>query len=190
MATLNIRCAGCELFVAAELVASGGGVHWLKCPSCGDGSVSTRAEAVYPAVPAGASVKGVPKDVEHAWREARTSHAVAAYTASEIMCRKILMHLAVDVANAQTGKKFVQYVDDLDAAGYITKGLKPVVDKIRARGNIANHDLPASTEADSLTTIAITEHLLRSIYELPGLAAPSPSSESVPIRSGGEFGST
>ncbi len=155
----------------------------------------TSKGAVYPSVPAGASVKGIPKDVEDAWREARTTHAVAAYTASEIMCRKILMHLAVDVANAQPGKKFIQYVDDLDAAGYITKGLKPVVDKIRDRGNIANHDLPASTEADSLTTIAITEHLLRSIYELPGLAAPPLDAPSVPDASGpsftgSDFGST
>jgi hypothetical protein len=86
-----------------------------------------------------------------------------------MMCRKILMHLAVDVAKSDVGKSFVQYVGDLEATGYIVKGLAPVVDQVRHRGNVANHELPASTEQDSLVTLQITEHLLRAIYELPGL---------------------
>lgn len=86
------------------------------------------------------------------------------------MCRKILMHVAVDVADAKEGKNFLAYVDALQSAGYITTGLKPVIDKIRARGNVANHELLASFEQESLTTLLITEHLLRSVYELPGLA--------------------
>jgi hypothetical protein len=110
--------------------------------------------------------------VAKAWREARTAHAVAAYTAAEMMLRKILMHVAVDVAGSKSGEQFLSYVDDLEGAGYITPGLKPVIDKLRRRGNIANHELPASTEDDSLTTLTITEYLLRGIYEMPGLATP------------------
>ncbi len=134
-------------------------------------SVRTTGRVVYPSAPAGNTVANLPSEIEHAWREVRTSHAVAAYTAAEMMCRKILMHVAVDVVKAAAGKKFVQYVEDLDSAGYIAPGLKTVIDKVRDRGNIANHDLPASTEEDSRTTMAITEHLLRTIYELPGLGA-------------------
>jgi hypothetical protein len=135
--------------------------------------VRTKSGAIYPTAPAGGIVPHLPQDVARAWQEVRTSHAVAAYTASEMMCRKILMHLAVDVAKSKPGKKFVEYVDDLDGAGYVPPGARHVVDQVRDRGNIANHELPASTEKDSLTTMAITEHLLRTIYELPGLV-PSP----------------
>lgn len=85
------------------------------------------------------------------------------------MCRKILMHVAVDVAGSQPGATFKEYIKHLDAAGYIATGLKTAVEKVKDRGNVANHDLPASTEADSLVTIRITEHLLRGVYELPGL---------------------
>lgn len=131
--------------------------------------MKTRDGAVYPTSPAGRLVAHLPPDVNQAWREVRTAHAVGAYTASEMMCRKILMHLAVDVVKSEAGKNFVQYVNDLDSAHYIAPGLKPVVDRIRERGNIANHELPASTEPDSLTTMAITEHLLVTIYELPSL---------------------
>ena len=130
----------------------------------------TQNGAVFPPAPAGSSVKNLESDVQEAWREARTTHAVAAYTASTMMCRKILMHLAVDKAGSKEGESFARYVDDLDKAGYIAPGLKDVVDRIREQGNVANHELPAATEEQSLATIAITQHLLQVMYELPALA--------------------
>jgi Domain of unknown function (DUF4145) len=146
---------------------------WLQCPSCSEGSVKTRAGAVYPAAPAVRPLAHLPKSVERAWREAGLAHGAAAYTAAEMMCRKILMHMAVDNAGAQEGASFVTYVDALETAGYITTGLKSVVDQVRTRGNVANHDLPASSEQDSLTTLTITQHLLEAMYELPGMATPA-----------------
>lgn len=125
--------------------------------------------AVYPAAPAGGRVTHLPADVEQAWREARTAHAVAAYTAAEMVCRKILMHIAVDATGSKAGKGFTEYLDDLVKGGYVTKGTEVVIDKVRQRGNIANHDLPASSESESLTTLTITEHLLRGVYEVPNL---------------------
>jgi hypothetical protein len=89
-----------------------------------------------------------------------------------MMCRKILMHVAVDSAGSAPGKHFAEYVNDLEAKGFITTGLTDVVDQVRDRGNAANHELPASTEAECRTTLAITEHLLRGVYELAGLATP------------------
>lgn len=67
------------------------------------------------------------------------------------------------------------YVDVLETAGCITTGLKPVVDQVRTRGNLANHDLPASSEQASLMTLTITRHLLEAMYELPGLAVSAAS---------------
>ena len=97
-----------------------------------------------------------------------------------MMCRKILMHVAVDKAGSAPGKSFVDYVNELEAEGYITKGLKDVVDQIRKRGNVANHELPASTEQDSLLTMTITEHLLEGLYELPGMVTPPAPAPAIP----------
>jgi hypothetical protein len=175
---VSIRCGNCGEGVAAVEVAqyrwgnTALFTRWLQCPGCNEGSVKLKDGSVYPTAPAGGNVRNLPPDVEQAWREARTAHAVAAYTASEIMCRKILMHLAVDVAGAKPGKTFAEYVDALDSAGYISTGLKPTVDTIRQRGNGANHELPASTETDSLTTLGITEHLLTSVYAFAAPPAP------------------
>lgn len=85
------------------------------------------------------------------------------------MCRKILMHLAVDVAGSDAGGTFKSYIEDLDKAGFVSPGFRPSIEKVKDRGNAANHELPASTEADSLVTLKITEYLLRGIYEIPGL---------------------
>src|SRR5581483_10478086 len=131
-----ITCGNCGEKVAASIAGTnplGGLPYWLICPVCADGSVVVKSGAVYPAAPAGGRVKNLPADVEQAWREARTAHAVAAYTAAEIMCRKILMHLAVGVASAKAGESFAVYIDALDKAGYISTGLKPTVDMIRQR---------------------------------------------------------
>lgn len=183
MATMSITCGNCGQGVAADVVREGGGgnpsrvaapvaggfVLWLQCPACRDGSVMTASGAVYPVAPTGSPVKNLPPDTAQAWREARTSHAVAAYTASEMMCRKILMHIAVEEAKSKPGDTFAHYIDALEKAGYFPPGLKDAVDKVRQRGNTANHDLPASTEGDSISTLKITEHLLRGIYEIPSL---------------------
>jgi Domain of unknown function (DUF4145) len=86
-----------------------------------------------------------------------------------MMCRKILMHVAVDVAQIPAGKSYIEYVNELEAKNYLAVGVKPTIDKIRARGNVANHELPASTEDEAKVTMAITEYLLRGIYELPNM---------------------
>jgi len=167
---LSIICGSCGQGVAAVVVNNqGDGTIFMVCPACLEGSVKTRSGAIWPPAAKGASVANLPDDVAQAWREARTSNAVAAYTASEIMCRKILMHLAVDVAGSKPGDTFHAYIEHLDKAGYIGAGLRPAVEKIKNRGNVANHALPSSTEADSVITLKITEHLLRGIYEIPGL---------------------
>jgi len=156
---------------AAEINRAGRST-FLLCPHCQAGSVtispgSGQPAVIYPPPPAGSEVKGLPDEVKNAWREARVSHNVAAYTASEVMCRKILMHVAVDKAGSSPGEKFYVYVNDLDSAGYVAPGLKPVIDQVRDRGNGAAHELPQSTEAESRVTLQITEHLLRTVYEMP-----------------------
>lgn len=181
MPVWRIKCASCGNGVSAEVVSGWplakkpnvrqlppepkDSTLWLRCPDCGEGSVKLKDGSVYPTAPAGGAVKGLPLDVEGAWREVRIAQAVGAYTASEMMCRKILMHVAVDVAKATPGEKFVYYIDALESGNYLATGTKPAVDKIRGRGNDATHELPASTEEQALNTLGVTEYLLRGIYE-------------------------
>jgi hypothetical protein len=160
-------CGWCGNGVAANPSFQNEGGLVLTCPQCGKLSVLDESGKVNPPPRTHARVGHLPADVAAAWDEAVSASGAGAYTASEIMCRKILMHVAVDVAASTPGKTFVQYIDDLEKAGYIPTGLKTKIDEIRSRGNIANHDLPASVAADAEKTLSVTRHLLVSIYELP-----------------------
>lgn len=186
METIRITCGSCGLAVGAVILAGqadqygnpvDGYTQWLQCPSCGEGSVMLKNGTVQPVAPVGRQVEGLPDDVKSAWREAGICHNAGAFTASEMMCRKILMHIAVDKVQADQGKSFAEYIDILDSAGYITTGLRSVVDLVRQRGNIANHELPPSDETSATVTVLITRHLLVAVYELPmfgQMAAPEP----------------
>ena len=81
------------------------------------------------------------------------------------MCRKILMHVAVD-KGADEGKAFAAYLDFLQDEGFITPPMKPWADVIRQHGNQATHKIPPADEARGLGTLAFTTQLLRMIYEM------------------------
>jgi hypothetical protein len=90
---------------------------------------------------------------------------VQAFTAGELMCRKILMHVAVDKGAAE-GDTFAAYLDYLEGEGYITPPMKPWAGVIRQHGNSATHKIPPVDEARGLGTLAFTTQLLRMIYEM------------------------
>jgi Domain of unknown function (DUF4145) len=137
------------------------------CPMCEEPSVVAADGHLSPPTKAFPPVKHLQTDVEAAWDESVAAFGNGAYTAAEMMCRKILMHIAVDVAGSAPGKKFAEYISDLEGSGYIITGLTPRIDDIRTRGNAANHELPSSTEEEARRTLAVTRYLLVSVYELP-----------------------
>jgi hypothetical protein len=112
-------------------------------------------------------VEGLPEDVRDAYAEARLCLSVGAYTACELICRKLLIHVAADKgADVKKGKSFESYLADLEAKGYVTPPMKPWVDLIRKHGNEATHELPPSSEGRAESTVAFTAQLLRAVYEM------------------------
>ena len=95
--------------------------------------------------------------------------SVNAYTASELICRKILMHVAVD-KGAEEGKGFESYIDHLQAKGYVTPPMKEWVDTIRKHGNSSTHQLEQPSKSRAESTIMFTAELLRLIYEMDSMA--------------------
>jgi hypothetical protein len=93
--------------------------YWLLCPNCAEGSVKVANGNVYPGVPFGPPVSGLPPVVKSAYDEARQCMSVNAFTACELICRKILMHVAVD-KGAKEGESFAAYIDYLESKEYIT----------------------------------------------------------------------
>lgn len=143
---------------------------FVVCPSCNKGSLIIRdrgsnAETNYPGHLPGEEIKGLPADVKKAYQEARRCFSVNAFTSCELMCRKILMHIAVE-KSAATNLSFAQYVSHLETEGYITPPIKTWADKIRSNANESTHELIFPDKPRAENTFQFTMMLLRIIYEM------------------------
>jgi hypothetical protein len=119
-----------------------------------------------PGAPFGNAVASLPVDVENLYQEARRCVTVGAYTAAVLVCRKILMNVAVNKGAGQ-GEQFIKYVEYLDSKGYIPPDGKKWVDHIRQKGNEANHEIKRMFQLDAQDLMIFTEMLLRFVYEFP-----------------------
>ncbi len=170
---LRYRCASCNTDVSGAVVSTFnntiGVIRWLLCSNCGEGSVQLSNNLIYPSASFGPNIEGLPDDVKIAYAEARSCISANAMTACELMCRKILMHVAVEKGAAE-GETFASYLTYLGAQGYVTPPMKSWVDLIRQHGNEATHLLavPARDRAES--TLFFTAELLRLVYEMEHLS--------------------
>jgi hypothetical protein len=144
------------------------------CANCGGPTYFYAQSDVYvPAAKPGRSVTRVPADTDQLYNEARLALQVGACTASVMACRKVLSHIATD-HGAPAGETFLAYVEYLAKGGFVPPNGKGWVDYIRKRGNDANHQIALMTKEDAEAVLSLTEHLLRNVYELPGLVPPNP----------------
>lgn len=140
-----------------------GGVY--ICPNCSYPTYIYKEEQV-PLPRFGESIKYLPKEVDSIYEEARESFSVGAYTAVMLLCRKLLMHVAVNLG-AEKDKNFLYYVDYFKKEGYISKNARPWVDKIRKLGNEANHEITIGNREDAKKIIKFSAMLLKTNYEYP-----------------------
>lgn len=147
-------------------------VHWLVCASCAKPYLLI-GETVFPPVPTLPTPGHLPPEIAPAWAEVASCLGVGAFTASAIMCRKILLHVAVSEGLEPEDEKgwtpnFEKAVDHLASVGVITAAMTPWVTKVRTSGNTAAHKLPATSKDEAQTLAEFTRQLLVLHYEMPG----------------------
>ena len=145
------------------------------CPQCNAPTFVSAQGKQHPGALRGGEVTRLTDDVRRIYDEARSALTVGAATGTVMLCRKILMHVAVD-KGAGEDLSFLNYVEWLAEKNWIPTGGQSWVDFIRSRGNEANHELPHMTEADATGILQFTETLLRVIYELPAAVPTAPDS--------------
>ena len=82
-----------------------------------------------------------------------------------MIARKILMHVAVE-EKAAPNLKFIEYVDYLSINNFVPPKGRDWVNKIKDKGNEANHELQAMSADDAKEIMHLTEMLLRFNYEM------------------------
>jgi hypothetical protein len=135
------------------------------CPHCARPTLID-AGLQSPGVSPGSDVGHLPHDVETLYREARDCCAASCYTASVLLCRKLLMNIAVE-QGANPGESFIRYVEHLSSSGYVPPNGKGWVDHIRKKGNEATHEIHLMSKDDAGELLAFSEMLLKFIYEFP-----------------------
>jgi hypothetical protein len=144
-----------------------GGIY--VCPSCLGPTFRDPDGVLHPAPAVGAAVTHLPVEVETTYEEARRCSSQNCFTAAVLLCRKILMNTAV-AQGANTNLKFIEYVEYLANNGFIPPNGKPWVDRIRAKGNEATHEIAPMKLEDAKEILGFTEMLLKFVYEFPAIA--------------------
>lgn len=138
------------------------------CANCGGPSFFAPDGSCYPAKALGNAVQHVPEDLNKLYEEARRASAQNCYTGAVLICRKMLMNIAVH-QGAKEDLKFIEYVNFLAEQGFVPPNGKHWVDHIRKKGNEATHEIKIMKEQDAHDLIAFLEMLLRFIYEFPNM---------------------
>lgn len=144
----------------------------LICPRCRKPTFFTPDGEQTPRPRPGRTVNGVTDEsVARIYEEARDAAGAAAYTGAVLLCRKILMNLAVR-HGAKEKLTFEDYVDFLDQDHWVPPNGRAWVDQIRKQGNEATHQLSQKTKQEAEQMLTFVEMLLRFSFEFPSMVAP------------------
>lgn len=136
------------------------------CPNCKCSTFFTPDGDQIPGPIVGSPIKHVPENVNVLYDEARKTLSNNCNTACVMICRKILMNIAV-AEGAADNLKFIEYVEYLSTQGYIPPNGKEWVNYIRKRGNEANHEIVIMAKSDANKLLHFIEMLLKFVYEFP-----------------------
>jgi len=174
-AWLRVDCPACGGAQAVRIAYTRDGsdrpsVTWARCVNCFHGLVKN-GEKVSPGRKPLRNIKGLEADVATAWAEVRGCLSTGATTAAVHMCRKILLHVAVQEglqAKDARGRApgFVECIDHLKRKGYVTPPMEKWVDKIRQVGNQGAHELEATSAEAAALVAQFTLQLLVLTYEM------------------------
>ena len=175
---LDYKCGHCDRYVSGRVVniytrepgrADLPHIQFIICPSCIKGSLWQEGKII-PGTKPGEKLEGLPIEIENAYQEARSCFSINAFTACDLLCRKILMHVGVN-KGAEEGKSFISYLNFLEDQGYITPIIKEWADLIREIGNQSTHELIPPDKNRTKATLMFTMELLRIIYEMQHVAS-------------------
>jgi hypothetical protein len=117
-------------------------------------------------------VQSLPREIEAAYEEARSCMTTNSYTAVVLLCRVLLLHVAKDKKIQDPNPSYKACITYLVAEGWIGQKDGEWVDRIRAFGNEANHELKAMGEDEAKRALEFIQHVLVGIYEFRS-AVPS-----------------
>jgi len=163
----SFTCGFCGNLVASSVGYTNSPTNWriYICSHCNKPTFFY-SDHQLPGVSPGEAVGHLPVNIESLYNEARNCIAASCDTAAVLLCRKLLMNIAV-AQGAQEGDTFIKYVEYLAGKGYVPPNGQGWVDHIRKKGNEANHEIALMSKSDADDLILFIEMLLKFMYEFP-----------------------
>ena len=109
-------------------------------------------------------IKGMPDKVKQAYVEACKCLAQDAPTTAVMMCRKLLVYVAVQEGAERDLDGYVPYVNFLKEKGHVPPNAHKMVDLVRKIGNDANHELKPVDPTEAEALLSFMGMLLTFIY--------------------------
>jgi hypothetical protein len=173
----QFTCAWCGHLVASRfgvdfgLFEDGSGQDRVgcgvrACTNCGYPSFIDGEGEVTPAVPYGEGVANAPEQLSVLYQEARDCISVGANHAAVMVCRKLLMHVAVE-RGAKENESYRVYVDYLVEQHLVPPETDAWVDEIRQIGNDANHEIFEIDAGQARSAVDFAAMLLKLLYDFP-----------------------
>lgn len=172
----KFQCGYCSSTISSEkglrlgVYADGSGLIEGKgiyiCPNCKGPTFFDLNDVQHPGPLIGAELEHIPEDIKAIYEEARRCISVNANTGAVLLCRKLLMNIAVTLG-ADIDKSFAYYVQFMFDEGHITKKSLDWVDHIRKQGNSATHEIVIMTNEEAQLTLLFTEMILKNNFEYP-----------------------
>jgi hypothetical protein len=176
-----VECTNCNAIVDGEVIdyytdvddesGMAGRYSFLKCPRCSrpflmlqvdDGPGLDEPRRLYPATDMVVSV-AIPNSLRLAFDESRACFRTKAYTATAIMCRKILEGIADE--NKITARNLASALKEMKDKGIIENRLYEWADALRISGNEAAHGVNSQISLqDAKDILEFTHALLEYVY--------------------------
>ena len=109
-------------------------------------------------------IAGMPNEIKQAYAEACNCLSQNAPTAAVMMCRKLLVYVAVQEGAEKDWNGYEQYVDFLKSEGHVPPKSHKMADFVRKIGNSANHELKPIDTEEAETLLNFMGMLLTFIY--------------------------
>jgi len=140
-------------------------IKWLLCPNCSHGSLLDRDGSIYPSATKTEKIKGLDNIVQNAYDEACVCFSTRCYVACELLCQKIIMHVAFELG-AKKEELFEHCLDYLKDQDHTTPQMMPWIVKIKQYENDTTHRIQNPNKYRAENMLTFTSILLKIIYEI------------------------
>lgn len=172
-ASIHLKYANNEWIISNrerinDLISQGNTIGVYICPNCQKPTFID--EIIYdtqiPLPKRDTNLKNIPLEISKVYQEALDAYSAGAFTGTTLLCRKLLMNIAVDLG-AKENQTFAEYVNFLDKQHYISPRSHNWVDEIRKIGNKATHNLDLNTKKEADKDLTFCEMILKTNYDYP-----------------------